>query len=587
MACAGCAVGNRKDATSGCSSGCGSSGCGTGGCNRFNTHDWLSELELPEHDTFDLVEISFKNGSRKGFYHRPRHIEAHFGEQVIVDAEGGYDIGQISLTGELVKLQMKKRNVKPNTVFGNVIRKANPADLDKLTAIRKNEPAVMLQARVIARLLDLDMKLGDVEFQADSRKATFYYTADGRIDFRELIRQYAKEFKVKIEMRQIGARQEAARVGGLGACGRELCCSTWLTDFKSVNTSAARYQNLAINQVKLSGQCGRLKCCLNFELDAYMEAFDTFPKNADKIKTHKGEFFVIKTDIFKGLMFYMARQPKGPALHRTLSTKQVKALMERVGRGENIFDLLSDSEMESAASARRQQIAAANNPNANAPKRYDSNGEEEEEEEYEETDYTGDVDNVVELPSDRNKRRKKAKKPDASRSPRVEDANRPPRTEGDARPPKPPRPPGEKKLPSGENTAKKEVNSADKPKVESKQNPPRRPNPPKGDNKSPQTAKDTGVKKEDKKVVSTESTVKKEGNTGEKKPPIAENTPKKEGGANPNRNNKNKDNRPRENRPPRDGNNPNNANNPNNQNKENRPPREHKGEQKPPPPPQG
>ena len=164
----------------------------------------------------------------------------------------------------VVKLQMKKRNVKAGAIFGNVIRKANPADLEKLTQIRKNEPAVMLQARVIARLLDLDMKIGDVEFQADSRKATFFYTADGRIDFRELIRQYAKEFKVKIEMRQIGARQEASRVGGLGACGRELCCSTWLTDFKSVNTSAARYQNLAINQVKLSGQCGRLKCCLNF-----------------------------------------------------------------------------------------------------------------------------------------------------------------------------------------------------------------------------------------------------------------------------------------------------------------------------------
>ncbi len=560
MGCAGCAVGNRKDATGGCSSGCGSSGgCGTGGCNRFNTHDWLSDMELPEHDSFDLVEISFKNGSRKGFYHRPRHIQAHFGEQVIVDAEGGYDIGQISLTGELVKLQMKKRNVKPNTTFGNVVRKANPADLDKLTLIRQNEPKVMLQARVIARLLDLDMKLGDVEFQADGRKATFYYTADGRIDFRELIRQYAKEFKVKIEMRQIGARQEAARVGGLGACGRELCCSTWLTDFKSVNTSAARYQNLAINQVKLSGQCGRLKCCLNFELDAYMEAFDTFPKNADKIKTHKGEFFVIKTDIFKGLMFYMARQPKGPALHRTLTTKQVKALMERIGRGENIFDLLSDSEMETAASARRQQIAQAQNPNQNAQKRYDGT-DEDEEEEYEDSDYMGDVDNVVELPSDRKKRKRKKPSTDAAKPRPQGDKPAPkPANAGNDKPaPKPANAGNDKPAPKKENAPKAEGAKPEgqkPPRREHKENRPQ-------NNNLPENRNNEHKNNENKpKAPSGEQSPKKDAPKQADKPlnntpNKGENPAKKEGGNNNNRNrnrNKNRDKGGNSTEPPKTG----------------------------------
>ncbi len=534
MGCAGCAVGNRKEATGGCSSGCGSSGCGTGGCNRFNTHDWLSDMELPEHDSFDLVEISFKNGSRKGFFHRASHVQVHFGEQVIVDAEGGYDIGQISLTGELVKLQMKKRNVKPNTTFGNVIRKANPADLDKLTAIRKNEPNVMLQARVIARLLDLDMKLGDVEFQADGRKATFYYTADGRIDFRELIRQYAKEFKVKIEMRQIGARQEAARVGGLGSCGRELCCSTWLTDFKSVNTSAARYQNLAINQVKLSGQCGRLKCCLNFELDAYMEAFDTFPKNADKIKTHKGEFFVIKTDIFKGLMYYMARQPKGPALHRTLTTKQVKALVERIAKGENIFDLLSDTEMESAATARRQQIAAANNPNANAQKRYDGT-DEEEEEEYEDSDYMGDVDNVVELPSDRKKRKRKKPSNEAAKPPRPQ-TDKPAQKKENTPSDKPKGETPKPQQPRREPRENRPHNNANKPENRNNEN---RNNENRNNENKPKKEGEPHIRKDAPKKDAPKTEDKPTNNAAS-----GENAPKKEGNNNNNRNrnrNRNRD----------------------------------------------
>ena len=197
---------------------------------------------------------------------------AETGDNVVVEAGTGYDVGTITLSGELVRLQMKKKKVSTTAVLPNIIRRCNERDFEKLQDARSLEQQTMVRARVIARSLKLDMKIGDVEYQGDRRKATFYYTADGRVDFRELIKLFAREFKVKIEMRQIGARQESARIGGLGSCGRELCCSTWLTDFKSVSTAAARYQNLAINQSKLSGQCGRLKCCLNYELDSYMVA---------------------------------------------------------------------------------------------------------------------------------------------------------------------------------------------------------------------------------------------------------------------------------------------------------------------------
>ena len=195
---------------------------------------------MPDTDTFDLVEVSFKNGARKAFFHKPQHLQLDKGEYVLVEVESGYDIGTLSLAGELVRMQLKKRNLKETGVFPNLIRKANARDLEKLDTLRDSEQEAMKQARLIARSLKLDMKLGDVECQADGRKTTFYYTAEGRVDFRELIRLYAREFKVKIEMRQIGARQEAARIGGLGSCGRELCCSTWLTDFKQIGTHAAR-----------------------------------------------------------------------------------------------------------------------------------------------------------------------------------------------------------------------------------------------------------------------------------------------------------------------------------------------------------
>ena len=280
-------------------------GCATGGCNRHNTYDWITAQGITDARPFDIVEVSFKNGSRKEFFKNPPFTRASTGDWVIVESfSGGFDVGKVSLSGELVRLQMKRKRVRSDARLSTVVRKAHERDLERLDEVRAEEKSVLIQARAIARTLDLDMKIGDVEFQGDGRKCTFYYTADGRVDFRELIRHYARDFKVKIEMRQIGARQESARIGGLGNCGRELCCSTWLTEFKSVNTAAARYQNLAINQTKLSGMCGRLKCCLNYELDTYIDALEDFPDRAERLKTGAGLAILVKTDVFKRLMYY-------------------------------------------------------------------------------------------------------------------------------------------------------------------------------------------------------------------------------------------------------------------------------------------
>lgn len=336
MACAGCTVcGTGDGKTKGCQSG----GCASGGCNRLNTYDWISVAELDDFDPFEIVEVTFKNGSRKDFFKNPPATRASTGDVVIVETSGGYDVGKVSLSGELVRLQMKKKRVREDNMFLSVLRKANERDLEKLDEMRSKETETMIRARVIARTLDLEMKVGDVEFQGDGRKATFYYTADGRVDFRELIRHYAREFKVKIEMRQIGARQESAKIGGIGSCGRELCCSTWLSDFKSVTTSAARYQNLAINQAKLSGQCGRLKCCLNYELDTYMEAFSAFPQNADRLHTLVGTAILLKTDIFKKVMYYSYEGEAGKGKTYMLEPKEVKKILELNARKERPADL--------------------------------------------------------------------------------------------------------------------------------------------------------------------------------------------------------------------------------------------------------
>ncbi|HQU58460.1 MAG: hypothetical protein KDD02_04890 [Phaeodactylibacter sp.] len=337
MGCKGCSV-----CSNGSAKGCGSNnGCASGGCNRLNTFDWLSSMDISDHDPFDIAEVSFKNGARKGFFRNPPFAQAFTGDMVVVETGNGLDVGRISLSGELVRLQMRKKGAKEDEVLHSVIRCANERDLERLAEARELELPTMVRARVIARTLGLDMKIGDVEYQGDKRKATFFYTADGRVDFRELIRHFAKEFRVKIEMRQIGARQESARIGGLGSCGRELCCSTWLTDFRSVTTAAARYQNLAINQSKLSGMCGRLKCCLNYELDTYLDALEHFPKNADRLQTVAGNAVLIKTDIFKRLMFYAYEKDNGRGKIFTLETTLVRQIQEMNKKGEKPDDLMS------------------------------------------------------------------------------------------------------------------------------------------------------------------------------------------------------------------------------------------------------
>ncbi len=324
MGCASCSIDGD-----GTPKGCGSNGhCGTGGCNKMNTYDWLSNLDLQDPTEYNMVEVSFKRGARKDFFVANPRTGAITGDLVAVEAGSGYDIGRISLSGELVRLQMRKKRVNEDRVLSKVLRIANNRDKERLEEARSREKAAMIRSRAIARTLNLDMKVGDVEFQGDNRKATFYYTADGRVDFRELVRSYANEFRVKIEMRQIGSRQESARIGGLGPCGRELCCSTWLSDFKSVSTSAARYQNLAINQTKLSGQCGRLKCCLNYELDSYLDALDTFPKKADRLRTAYHKYELIKTDIFKGLMYYIQVLERGRGPIIAMHKDRVKEILE-------------------------------------------------------------------------------------------------------------------------------------------------------------------------------------------------------------------------------------------------------------------
>jgi cell fate regulator YaaT (PSP1 superfamily) len=272
----------------------------------MNTHDWLHNMPMPdEQSSCKVIEVSFSQGTRKDFFRNPILQQFEKGDLIAVEGVSGFDVGEVSLTGEIVRLQMKKRNVREeNPEMKKVLRRASDRDIEIRNQNKAREPEAVIRSRAIAKQLKLDMKISQVEMQADGRKATFFYIADGRVDFRELIKVYAGEFKVKVEMRQIGARQEAGKVGGIGSCGRELCCSTWLTDFKSVNTAAARYQNLSINQTKLSGQCGRLKCCLNYELDTYLDALQHFPDNCDQIQVAKGNAYLIKKDIFKNLMWY-------------------------------------------------------------------------------------------------------------------------------------------------------------------------------------------------------------------------------------------------------------------------------------------
>ncbi len=279
--------------------------CSSMSCDVLTVYDWLGNMELPSHQTpFDIYEVRFKNG-RKAFFKNVNDLSLCTGEAIAVESSPGHDIGSISLSGELVKKQLQKHAIAPNSdLIKKIYRKANQRDIDIWKKARENEANTQREARLIIAKLGLKMKLSDVEYQGDGRKATFYYTADSRVDFRQLIRDLAATFNLRIEMKQVDLRHEASRLGGIGSCGRELCCSTWLTDFRRVNTQAARYQQLSLSPQKLQGQCGRLKCCLNFELDSYLDALKEFPDTKKVLKTKNGVARFIKMDIFKKQLWY-------------------------------------------------------------------------------------------------------------------------------------------------------------------------------------------------------------------------------------------------------------------------------------------
>ncbi len=314
--------------TIGIPKGCKSNGnCGTGSCDKLTVFDWLSNMALPNGQSkFDIVEVRFKNG-RKHFYKNTKSLPINIGDVIAVESSPGHDIGTISLTGELVKVQMRKKDVGfDSEEIKQIYRKASQKDIDTWTASRNKEQELQQKSRLIINRLGLQMKLSDVEYQGDGNKATFYYTADDRIDFRQLIKELATTFRLRIEMKQVGLRQEAARLGGIGSCGRELCCSTWLTDFRSVNTSSARYQQLSLNPQKLAGQCGKLKCCLNYELDSYLDALKGFPKTDTWLQTNKGVGVFQKMDIFKGLFWYAYKD--NPIQWVTLTVDQVNEIIK-------------------------------------------------------------------------------------------------------------------------------------------------------------------------------------------------------------------------------------------------------------------
>lgn len=311
-------------------------------CGKLEVFDWLSDI--PEVSDQDIVEVQFKN-TRKSFFRNTSQTRIQKGDVVAVEASPGHDIGVVTLTGELVYLQMKKNNLSPtNYEFKRVYRKAKPADIEKWDEAKLLEKETMLRSRQLAQELGLNMKIGDVEYQGDCTKAIFYYIADERVDFRELIKVLAEKFKVRIEMRQIGARQEAGRIGGIGPCGRELCCSTWLTNFKSVTTNSARYQEISLNPQKLAGQCGKLKCCLNYELDAYIDAQQDFPDINIPLESKEETYYHFKTDVFKRLMWYSTgRESIGRVVMLPVDT--VKEIIAKNKKGERIDKIEQNTEV--------------------------------------------------------------------------------------------------------------------------------------------------------------------------------------------------------------------------------------------------
>jgi cell fate regulator YaaT (PSP1 superfamily) len=329
MACGSCGTGED-----GKPRGCKSNGsCTSGGCEKLSVFDWLSNMTLPGNETpFNIYEVRFKNG-RKHFFKNTEKLSISMGDVVAVEGSPGHDIGVVSLGGELVKVQMKKRKVSIDSEdIKKIYRKASQRDIEIWEKARNRELETQKRGREILGRLGLKMKLSDVEFQGDGNKATFYYTAEARVDFRQLIKDLAGAFSIRVEMKQVGARQEAARLGGVGSCGRELCCSTWLTDFRKVTTSAARYQQLSLNPLKLAGQCGKLKCCLNFELDSYLDALNDFPKQEKILKTESGDAEFVKMDIFKKLLWYTYKENRSKWYK--LSLEQVQEIIDLNNKNE-------------------------------------------------------------------------------------------------------------------------------------------------------------------------------------------------------------------------------------------------------------
>ncbi|MEN9421031.1 MAG: PSP1 domain-containing protein [Crocinitomicaceae bacterium] len=384
MGCASCSSGG------GTPNGCKNNGtCSSGGCNKLEVFDWLSNISMPEgQSAYELVEVRFKN-SRKAFYRNSNNLSLQVGDVVAVDTAPGYDIGVVSALGELARIQVQKK--APNLKVAEckkIFQIANQEQIDKWIQGRGLERDLLTQSRTLALNLKLDMKISDVEYQGDLSKATFYYTAESRIDFRQLIKDMADRFKVRIEMRQIGSRQEASRLGGIGSCGRELCCSTWLTDFRSVSTSAARYQQLSLNPQKLAGQCGKLKCCLNYELDMYLDSIKSMPKVDGKLHTEKGDAIHMKTDVFKRIIWYaykgetgmVALSPERVAEIKKLNKEgvkpkdlaeyaQVKEKVEEIGY-QNVVgqDSLTRFEKSFSNNKKRRPNRKPRKPNPGGPK---------------------------------------------------------------------------------------------------------------------------------------------------------------------------------------------------------------------------
>lgn len=383
--------------------------CGRG-CGRqdhqLNTYDWLADVP-GNNATTDLVEVQFKN-TRKGYYHNVNNLDLKKGDIVAVEANPGHDIGVVTLTGQLVRLQIKKANIKSPEDIRRIYRIAKEADMEKYAAAKAREHATMIQSREIAKGLGLKMKIGDVEYQGDGNKAIFYYIADERVDFRQLIKDLAAAFHARIEMKQIGARQEAGRIGGTGPCGRELCCATWVRNFSSVSTNAARFQGVSLNPTKLAGMCAKLKCCLNYEVDDYMEAARRLPSREVSLFTLDAEYFLVKTDILSGECTYSTDRKK-MANVETISARRAREIIELNRQGEKPLSLLDDGSVK--PEAKSADLLA-----------------------------DGDLSRFDKF----QKKKKKKKKPSAAQAPRQGDATRRPHPQGKPRGERPSREGGQR-----------------------------------------------------------------------------------------------------------------------------------------------